>query len=154
MAASVSTTTHAPQTGMQLDVSPLSSRRTAVLEERKRACEAQELQAQKMVKRSRRVLVEASIGDNVTIPIPAVDRGRTDPRNLIGVITDKDDKGFYQIAVKNGVLDEKFSRNQFDVCAYSMYCVTDMNSERKIPLRKAVQEGVKLWWTGFCSLQL
>ena len=64
-----------------------------------------------MVKMSRRVLVEAFIGDNVSIPIPAVDRGRTDPRNLIGVITDKDDKGFYQIAVKNGVLDGKFSRN-------------------------------------------
>ena len=34
---------------------------------------------------------DARIADNVTIPIPAVDRGRADPLNIIGVITDISD---------------------------------------------------------------
>ena len=44
-----------------------------------------------MVKRSKIVLSEVKVGDNVTIPIPSVDRGRTDPRNLIGIVTDISD---------------------------------------------------------------
>ena len=43
-----------------------------------------------MVKRSRVQHVAGNIGDNVTVPIPLVDRGRGDPRNLIGVIVDRD----------------------------------------------------------------
>jgi hypothetical protein len=115
--------------------SPLSARHDAIVRERKRASEAQELQAQKMVKRSRRVMVEGSIGDNVTVPIPSFDRGRTDPRNLIGVITDKDENGLYRIAVKSGMLEGKFTRNQFDICAYALYSINDMHMEKTVPLR-------------------
>jgi hypothetical protein len=130
-------------------MSPLTSRRAAVLQQRKRAREAQELQAQKMLKRSRRVLVEGSIGDNVTVPIPSFDRGRTDPRNLIGVIIDKDDSGLYKIGLKSGVLEGKFSRNQFDICSYAMYTSEDINLQKTLPLRKAVQEVSNCGGQGF-----
>ena len=46
---------------------------------RKRAREAQEQQADKMLKKSKRVMTEANVGDNVTVAIPNIDRGRTDP---------------------------------------------------------------------------
>ena len=121
-------------------ISPLSLRCNQVFKERKRAREAQELQAQKMVKRSRRVLTEAKVGDNVTVPIPNVDRGRTDPKNLIGVIVERDSQELYQIATKSGVLDGKFSRNQFDICGYALYSIEDMDMQTTLPLRKAVQE--------------
>ena len=42
-------------------------------------------QAQRMVKRSRLELVSGQIGDNVAVPIPLVDRGRGDPRNILGI---------------------------------------------------------------------
>ena len=39
------------------------------------------------------MLSEVKVGDNVTIPIPSVDRGRIDPRNLIGIVTRAYDPG-------------------------------------------------------------
>ena len=45
-----------------------------------------------------------------------VDRGRGDPRNIIGVIVDRDENDLYRIAVKAGILRTKYSRNQFDLC--------------------------------------
>ena len=73
------------------------------------------------MKRSKIVLSEVKVGDNVTIPIPSVDRGRTDLRNLIGIVTDISDNDMYTIAVKSGILNSNYSRNQFDVCATSLY---------------------------------
>jgi hypothetical protein len=114
----------------------------------------QELQAQKMVKRSRRVMVEGSIGDNVTVPIPSFDRGRTDPRNLIGVITDKDENGLYRIAVKSGMLEGKFTRNQFDICAYALYSINDMNMEKNSPPSQSSSWRLHLWRSRICQMQL
>jgi len=55
-------------------------------------------------------------GYNVTIPIPLVDRGRGDPRNIMGVIVERDNNDLYVISVRAGILKEKYSRNQFDLC--------------------------------------
>ena len=56
-------------------------------------------------------------GDNVAVPVPLVDRGRGDARNILGVIVDKqEDTDQYRIAVKAGILNGLYSRNQFDLC--------------------------------------
>ena len=57
-----------------------------------------------MVKRSRLEHVAGDVGDNVTVPIPLVDRGRGDPRNILGAIIDRDKHGLYKIAVSVGLL--------------------------------------------------
>ena len=62
-----------------------------------------------MVKHSKRIMSSVQIGDNVTVPIPHVDRGRADPRNLIGVVIECSDNELYTIAVKGGVLNGKYS---------------------------------------------
>ena len=64
-----------------------------------------------MIKRSRVVLTAGEGGDNVAVPIPAVDRGRGDPRNLLGVIVDVDDNEQYTTACPSGVLKRIYSRN-------------------------------------------
>ena len=70
-----------------------------------------------MVKRARVELKAGEPGDNVAVPIPLVDRGRCDPRNILGVIVDRDlENDLYSIAVKAGLLKGKYSRNQFDLC--------------------------------------
>ena len=56
-----------------------------------------------MVTRSHVDLRAGSIGD-VAVPIPTVDKGRGEPRNIFGVIMDVTDKEQYKIAVKYGVL--------------------------------------------------
>src|ERR1043165_1570682 len=76
---------------------------------RKQAQDAMICQAKCMVKRSRVQHVPGNIGDNVTIPIPLVDRGRSDPRNIIGVIVDRDINDMYGIAVRVVVLKGKYS---------------------------------------------
>ena len=73
-------------------------------------------QAERMVKRSRAELKSGEVGDNVAIPIPMVDRGRGDPRNILGVILDFDEQNMYTIAVKSGIINSKYARNQFDLC--------------------------------------
>ena len=62
-----------------------------------------------MVKRSRIDLKAGKIRDNVAVPIPMVDRGRGDPRNIFGVILDRNENGLYRIAVKEGVLKTKYT---------------------------------------------
>ena len=74
-----------------------------IANQRKRTCESELAQAERMVKRSRIELKAGQIGDNVAVPIPMVDRGRDDPRNILGVIVDKDENNLYRIAVKDGI---------------------------------------------------
>ena len=53
-------------------------------------------QAERMVKRSKITLAAGDVGDNVTIAIPLVDRGRGDPRNLMGVILNRNENDLYR----------------------------------------------------------
>ena len=68
-------------------------------------------------------------GENVAVPITLVDRGRGDPRNIPGVIVNRDlETDIYKIAVKAGVLNGGFSRNQFDLCPQS--CLLKIKTEK------------------------
>jgi hypothetical protein len=106
---------------------------------RKRARDGLIQQAERMLKRSRVKHSIANRDDNVTLPIPLVDRGRGDPRNIIGVVLDRDENDMYRIAVRHGILKGKYSRNQFNLCPQKLYTQSDMNTSTEIPLRNAVQ---------------
>ena len=120
-----------------------------ILISRKRAHQGQVKQAESMVKRSKRIFPDAKVGDTVTVPIPSVDRGRCDPRNLIGVVKEKESNGHYTIVVKNGILQNKYTRNQFDVCGQALYSLSDFNNDQLISLRKAVRFESKSGGQGF-----
>ena len=89
-----------------------------------------------MLKRSRLEQVAGNPGDNVIISIPLVDRGRGDPRNIMGVILDRNENDMYRIAVRAGILKGSYSRNQFD-----LYSANDFSTDKEIGLRQAVQQG-------------
>ena len=92
-----------------------------------------------MVKRTRVELKAGVAGDNVAVPISLVDRGRGDPRNILGVIVNRDlDTDQYIIAVKAGVLHGQYSRNQFDLCSQRLLTLDDVNKENQVSLRTAV----------------
>ena len=118
----------------------------AVVEEHKReikrrrieASAGQLSQAERMVKRSHIQCKPGSPGDNVAVPIPTVDRGRGDPRNILGVILYKDNRDQYRIAVKSGILKGLYSRNQFDLCPQKLLTLEHVNQEQSISLRSAV----------------
>jgi len=69
-----------------------------------------------------------------------VDRaGRDDPRNILGVILDRDfDNDQYTIAVKAGLLSSRYSRNKFDLCPERLLTLYDVNKENRVSLRTAV----------------
>jgi hypothetical protein len=66
---------------------------------------------------SRVELQTGAVGDNVPVPIPMVDRGRRDARNILGVIVHRDiEKNQHKFVVKIGVLKGQCSRNQLNLC--------------------------------------
>ena len=67
-----------------------------------------------------------------------VDRVRDDPRNLMGVIIDRDDNNMYRIAVHAGVLNGKYSRNQFGLCIHKLLQIADISTDEEVALRTAV----------------
>ena len=73
-----------------------------------------------MVKRSRVEMVAGKMGDNVTVPIPLVDRGRGDPRNILGIVLDRNENDLYTICVEGEIFKGKYSRNQFDDCPHTL----------------------------------
>ena len=92
-----------------------------------------------MVKRTRVDLKAGVAGDNVAVPIPLVDRGRGDPRNILGVIVNRNlDTDQYTIAVKAGILNGGYSRNQFDLCPQKLLMFDDVDQENHVSLRTAV----------------
>jgi hypothetical protein len=121
----------------------------ANLPHRKRAREGIVQQAERMLKRSRLEHAPGNPGDNVTIPIPLVDRGRGDPRNIMGVIIDRDSNNLYRIAVRGGMLQGKYARNQFDLCTQILLTREDVSEDSDIGLRRAVQLESKCGGQGF-----
>ena len=66
-----------------------------------------------MLDRSNKVLDEVEIGCNVVVPIPNVDRGKGDPKNIMAVVQSKTEKG-YRLVAKQGILLGSHTRNQFE----------------------------------------
>jgi hypothetical protein len=54
-------------------------------------------QADSLTKKTKTKLTILSKGDNVIIPIPSVDRGHADERNIKGVVTNVNEHGGYKI---------------------------------------------------------
>ena len=82
-----------------------------------------------MVKWSCIDLKAGEAGDNVAVLISMVDRGRGDPRNILGVIVDWDEHNMYRIAVKAEILSIKYFRNQFDLCLQQLLNDSDVNTD-------------------------
>ncbi|XP_045447725.1 uncharacterized protein LOC123656048 [Melitaea cinxia] len=83
-------------------------------------------QAKKMKATSDKSHPPSNIGDNVTIPIPDVDKGKGDLRNIIGVILQKNDEGFYKVGIKHGVLRKQYGRSEFGICNQTFLEVADV----------------------------
>jgi len=68
------------------------------------AREGLEEQAKKMKATSSKKFQKSTVGQNVRIKIPDIDRSKMDPRSIITVITDIKDEEFYELATKLGKL--------------------------------------------------
>ena len=90
----------------------------------------------------------------VVLSIPQVDRGRGDPRNILGLVIYHDlDRDLYRIAVKAGVVKENYSHNQFDYCPERLHTENDVSQNKSVSLREAVNQQSMCQGQGFkkCS---
>jgi hypothetical protein len=94
-----------------------------------------------MVARSNQVLQPVTVGNNVTLPVPSVDRGREDPRNLMYVVTDINaETQQYKLATRYGLLNGSFSRNQFLPCTSNTLLLGSVDLDTEISVRQAARE--------------
>ena len=130
--------------------SPLTQRQTLIQAHRQGARVSQGSQAEWMIKRRRLEMPSVKRGDTVAVSIPQVDRGRGDPRNILGLVLDHDhETDLYRIAVKAGVLKDRYSRNQFDSCPERLLTEEDINEEKSVSLREAVNHQSTCGGQGF-----
>ena len=82
-------------------------------------------QAKRMMSLSTRSLRAVKIGDNVAVPVSQFDRSIGDPPNIIGVVLSTDESGCV-IGPKNGTINGKLARNQFEFVQYCGLKVEDV----------------------------
>ncbi|KAI1695169.1 putative SCAN domain-containing protein 3-like [Ditylenchus destructor] len=105
-------------------------------QEREGARKQQKRQAEQMLQESAKRNAPISVGQTVRIPIPSVDRAKTDPRNLLGVVMEEED-GFYRIGTDHGILSQQYSRNQIEPSS-SQFVSKENVPDKEISLRTAV----------------
>ncbi|KAI1712265.1 KRAB-A domain-containing protein 2 [Ditylenchus destructor] len=104
--------------------------------EREGARAQQKRQAQQMLDGSAKRFPPIPVGQTVRVPVPTVDRAKTDPRNLLGVVMAVDD-GFYSIGTGVGILKEKYTRNQIEPSS-SQHILMESVPDKEISMRAAV----------------
>lgn len=93
---------------------------------RKAALQGIQQQAKRMLVRSSKILRPLNVGDNVAVPVSEFDRGKVDPPNLIGIVMEVDESGYYTIGTKQGIIKGKLARNQFESIRYTELSRTDI----------------------------
>lgn len=95
-----------------------------------------EEQADRMLRASRRRFSPIPVNTNVIVPIPDVDRGRADPRNIMGVVL-LENNGFYQIGTGAGILSRLYVRSELSMCPQQLLDAENVPANQ-VSLREAV----------------
>ena len=77
---------------------PLCRRTATIAKEQASARSNLQSQASRMWRATAKKFPPVSVGDTVTVPVPDVDRGRGDPRKVVGVEVTAD--GFYRLGTE------------------------------------------------------
>ncbi|XP_061724387.1 uncharacterized protein LOC133530493 [Cydia pomonella] len=93
-----------------------NSKETMILEAREKAHCNLAKQAKRMKTASDQSHPPLKVGDNLIIPIPDVDKGKADLRNVIGVVLEVTSEQLYKIGTKSGILNKLYCRSEFDGC--------------------------------------
>ena len=123
-----------------IDICGLCSRTNQIHRERIASGNSLSKQADRMVSRSNQILRPINVGDNVTVPVPSVDRGRGDPRNILCVVTSFDpETEQYKLGTRSGLLTATYSRNQFMASSFHGLSESDIDLNVEISVREAAR---------------
>ena len=118
----------------------LCKKQAQIIAQRQGAKRKQQDQADKMLERSTKRFKEAQVGDTVLVPIPDLDRGRCEYPNLKAIILEMHPNGsMWRLGCKSGVLDQWYSRNQFQPTLEKFMNVEDVDIEKEVSLRAAAR---------------
>ena len=78
-----------------------------------------------------------------------VNRGKGDPRNIMGIILDRDERELKRKAVHSGIFKGRFARNQFDLCPQKPDNYEDIRKDMEVGLREAVHQESNCGGQGF-----
>ncbi|KAI1695393.1 RNA recognition motif domain-containing protein [Ditylenchus destructor] len=109
--------------------------------EREGARTQQKRQAEQMLEGSAKRFAPIPVGQTVRVPIPMVDRAKTDPKVVLGVVMQADD-GFYRIGTRAGILNQKYARNQIDPSS-SKHVSLETVPNNEISLRTAAKHALE-----------
>ena len=114
-------------------------RRKNISEKRIIAKRKQEHQADKILERSRKRFKPAESGENVNVPVPDVDRGKLDPPHFTAVVKSfNPETGLYDLGTRFGSLEQRFSRNQFDLISERFLSISDI-PDRCVGVKEAAR---------------
>ncbi|QQP31420.1 Uncharacterized protein FKW44_025029, partial [Caligus rogercresseyi] len=104
--------------------------------ERHGASKHQQNQAKRMMDLSSKRFHSVDVGQCVQVPVPGIDRGKTDPRNVLAVVLDVTEAGLYRLGTTNGILKQLYSRNQFNPTKNSFINIEDVPKSKEVTLRQ------------------
>lgn len=111
-----------------------------VAAKQKTALEGLEKQAERMLRRTEKAYPEVSVGDNVKVSIPHVDRTRVDLANLLAMVVSVNGPlPMYKLGCRYGHLDGFFNRKDF-VVIKEKFITSDDVPDTSVELRKAAKE--------------
>ena len=115
----------------------VDARDVDLLEGRLAAKRGQERQISRMVKQSSKRFRTFEIGENVLLSIPNVDKcSPFDTPNLVGIILNRSDEGFYEIGTSARRLERRYICTQFDLSHSQTLSTIDVSS-KTVTLREA-----------------
>jgi len=110
-------------------VCALCERKSSIGEKRKASMDCLTIQAKRMKLRSDRNFPNPEVGDTVRVPIPQVDRGKTDAKNLLACILEITDENLFKLGTCNGVLKHLYTRAQFQLSHERFLTVADVPTD-------------------------
>ena len=92
-----------------------------------------------------------TLGQNVRIKIPDIDRAKMAPRSIITFITDIKEEEFYELGTNLGKLKALYTRNQFTLCKENILSIEEVGTE-EISVREVVNKLSLVGGQGFRKL--
>ena len=88
---------------------------------------------------------DVCVGRTVRVPISDFDRGKGDARNILALVLEKTNDGFYRLGSRNGIINKLYARSQFTVCEENILSSEDIPqnecSVRSIATAQSVGSG-------------
>ncbi|XP_060872569.1 uncharacterized protein LOC132946537 [Metopolophium dirhodum] len=123
------------ENSIQDTIPTIQSNNANAMDNRRKAKENLENQAVKMKTWSDKKLKPAEVGATVRVPVPDVDKGRGDARNILAVVIEVTVDGYYRLGTKEGLLKSLYSRSQFSICQKNLITIDQVPRENTFALR-------------------